>query len=149
MTPCMWNSKFPCREEQAKQSGKPSILPPGNPRCAASCTLFWAGAARGLEMTGGPPGFQLCDRKLAVFCRAASLFSHLRQIMLILRMKKTYGGFSRRGPDFVTEELAAVLSRKSSFEFKALFDIVHCNLRERKVASGGEEMLRLRAYEKL
>ncbi|HWB61786.1 MAG TPA: hypothetical protein VG733_20050 [Chthoniobacteraceae bacterium] len=64
-------------------------------------------------------------------------------------MKKTYGGFSRRGPDFVTEELASVLSRKSSFEFKALFDIVHENLRERKVASGGEEMLRLRAYEKL
>jgi hypothetical protein len=69
--------------------------------------------------------------------------------MVKLRMKKTYGGFSRRGPDFVTEELAAVLSRKSSFEFKALFDIVHLNLRERKVASGGEEMLRLRAYEKL
>jgi hypothetical protein len=65
------------------------------------------------------------------------------------RMKKTYGGFARRGPDFVTEELAAVLSRKSSFEFKALFDIVHTNLRERNVASGGEEMLRLRAYEKL
>ena len=64
-------------------------------------------------------------------------------------MKKTYGGFSRRGPDFVTEELASVLSRRSSFEFKALFDIVHGNLRERKVASGGEEMLRLRAYEKL
>ena len=64
-------------------------------------------------------------------------------------MKKTYGGFARRGPDFVTEELAAVLSRKNSFEFKALFDIVHGNLRERNVASGGEEMLRLRAYEKL
>ncbi len=42
-----------------------------------------------------------------------------------------------------------MLSRRSSFEFKALFDIVHGNLRERKVASGGEEMLRLRAYEKL
>ena len=64
-------------------------------------------------------------------------------------MKKTYGGFSRRGPDFVTEELAAVLSRKNSFEFKVLFEIVHGNLRERNVASGGEEMLRLRAYEKL
>ncbi|PYI71530.1 MAG: hypothetical protein DMF08_08275 [Verrucomicrobia bacterium] len=42
--------------------------------------------------------------------------------------------FSRRVPDLVTEELVAVLSRRSSFEFKQLF---------------GEEMLRLRAYEKL
>jgi hypothetical protein len=63
--------------------------------------------------------------------------------------KNSYGGFSRRGPDWITEELVAVLSRKTSFEFKALFEIVHSNLRERKAASGGEEMLRLRAYEKL
>lgn len=63
-------------------------------------------------------------------------------------MKTTYG-FSRRGPDRVAEELAAVLSKKASFEFKALFDIVHTNLRERNAAGGGEEMLRLRAYEKL
>jgi hypothetical protein len=57
--------------------------------------------------------------------------------------------FSRRVPDLVTEELVAVLSRRSSFEFKQLFDIVHENLRARNAASGGEEMLRLRAYEKL
>jgi hypothetical protein len=63
-------------------------------------------------------------------------------------MKTTYG-FSRRGPDRVAEELAGVLSSKASFEFKALFDIVHENLRARNAASGGEEMLRLRAYEKL
>lgn len=63
-------------------------------------------------------------------------------------MKTTYG-FSRRGPDRVAEELAAVLSRKASFEFKVLFDIVHANLRDRNAAGGGEEMLRLRAYEKL
>ncbi len=63
-------------------------------------------------------------------------------------MTKTFG-FSRRGPDFVTQELVAVLSSKTSFEFKALFDIVHQNLRARNAASGGEEMLRLRAYEKL
>jgi hypothetical protein len=30
-----------------------------------------------------------------------------------------------------------------------LFDIILLNLRERNAASGGEEMLRLRAYEKL
>ncbi|MEI6352062.1 MAG: hypothetical protein WCP06_13270 [Verrucomicrobiota bacterium] len=61
--------------------------------------------------------------------------------------KKT--AFSRRLPDLVTEELVSVLSRKSTFEFKQLFDIVHENLRARNAASGGEEMLRLRAYEKL
>ena len=61
--------------------------------------------------------------------------------------KKT--AFSRRLPDLVTEELAAVLTSKSSYEFKELFDIVHENLKNRNAASGGEEMLRLRAYEKL
>src|SRR5258708_36810302 len=55
----------------------------------------------------------------------------------------------RRVPDLVTEELVAVLSRRYSFEFKQLFDIVNENLRARNAASGGEEMLRLRAYEKL
>ena len=57
--------------------------------------------------------------------------------------------FSRRLPDLVTEELVAVLSQRKSFEFKQLFEIVHENLRQRNAASGGEEMLRLRAYEKL
>jgi hypothetical protein len=58
--------------------------------------------------------------------------------------------FSRRLPDLVTEELVSVLSKKgSSFEFKQLFDIVHERLKKRNAASGGEEMLRLRAYEKL
>ena len=61
--------------------------------------------------------------------------------------KKT--AFSRRLPDLVTEELASVLSSKTTYEFKELFDVVHENLRNRNAASGGEEMLRLRAYEKL
>jgi hypothetical protein len=61
--------------------------------------------------------------------------------------KKT--AFSRRLPDLVTEELAAVLSTKTTYEFKELFEVVHVNLRNRNAASGGEEMLRLRAYEKL
>jgi hypothetical protein len=65
--------------------------------------------------------------------------------MAILRKN----AFSRRVPDLVTEELVAVLSRRASFEFKQLFEIVHENLRARNAASGGEEMLRLRAYEKL
>src|SRR5437016_14167803 len=57
--------------------------------------------------------------------------------------------FTRRGPDNITEELIAVLSSRASFEFKPLFEIMLLNLRERNAASGGEEMLRLRAYEKL
>ncbi|HJT44787.1 MAG TPA: hypothetical protein VJ721_00825 [Chthoniobacterales bacterium] len=52
-------------------------------------------------------------------------------------------------PDNVTEELVAVLSARASFEFKPLFDVILGNLRERNAASGGEEMLRLRVYEKL
>src|SRR5689334_1513970 len=62
---------------------------------------------------------------------------------------KTAYGFTRRGPDRVIEELTSVLAEKSWFEFKELFLVVHANLRARNAASGGEEMLRLRAYEKL
>jgi hypothetical protein len=62
---------------------------------------------------------------------------------------KSTSSFSRRGPDRVAEELATVLCSKTSYEFKALFSIVHANLKARNAASGGEEMLRLRAYEKL
>ena len=57
--------------------------------------------------------------------------------------------FSRRAPDNITEELVAVLSSKASFEFKGLFDVIFLNLRQRNVAGVGEEMLRLRTYEKL
>jgi hypothetical protein len=65
-------------------------------------------------------------------------------------MSKSVGvSFSRRMPDNVTEELVAVLSSRASFEFKPLFDVIHLNLRARNAASGGEEMLRLRVYEKL
>jgi len=57
--------------------------------------------------------------------------------------------FIRRTPDIMTEELCAILSRNSSFEFKPLYDLVYANLHARNAASGGDEMLRLRAYEKL
>ena len=63
-------------------------------------------------------------------------------------MKKAYT-LKRRAPDILTLELATVLSEGNSFEFKALFSVVHANLRARNAANGGEEMLRLRAYEKL
>jgi hypothetical protein len=57
--------------------------------------------------------------------------------------------FTRRAPDNLTEELVVVLSSKESFEFKPLFEIILLNLRERNAANGGEELLRLRVYEKL
>ena len=63
--------------------------------------------------------------------------------------KPSGASFTRRAPDNITEELVAVLSSKASFEFNPLFEIILLNLRERNAASGGEEMLRLRAYEKL
>src|SRR4051812_21217540 len=63
-------------------------------------------------------------------------------------MKCSYS-FSRRAPDLLAQEIATVLSSKSWFDFKGLFDVVYGNLRSRKAAGGGEEMLRLRSYEKL
>src|SRR6266850_2841530 len=63
--------------------------------------------------------------------------------------KRSTISFKRRAPDLITEELVAVLSSKRWFEFKPLFVIVLGKLRARNAASGGEEMLRLRAYEKL
>ncbi len=57
--------------------------------------------------------------------------------------------FSRRVPDHVTDELVAVLSSPKQFAFNELFEEVYDNLKQRNAVSGGEEMLRLRAYEKL
>ncbi|HEY5705171.1 MAG TPA: hypothetical protein VIS96_06325, partial [Terrimicrobiaceae bacterium] len=64
-------------------------------------------------------------------------------------MYSHFSSFSRRGPDNITEELVAALSGSKSYEFKALFTVIHAALRARNAASGGEEMLRLRAYDKL
>ena len=44
---------------------------------------------------------------------------------------------------------AAILSAAEWIEFKPLFLLLHARLCERKVTGGGEEMLRLRAYDKL
>ena len=57
--------------------------------------------------------------------------------------------FSRRVPDHVTDELVNVLSRGKTHEFNALFGLVYENLKLKNAVSGGEEMLRLRSYEKL
>lgn len=42
-----------------------------------------------------------------------------------------------------------VLSEPNTFGFNDLFEVVYENLKKRNAVSGGEEMLRLRAYEKL
>jgi hypothetical protein len=55
----------------------------------------------------------------------------------------------RGGPDLLTEELINAFSGGKDIEFKPLFDLVYANLRARKAAHGGEEMLRLRIYERL
>ena len=58
--------------------------------------------------------------------------------------------FSRRIPDHVTDELVVVLNENdTALEFNNLFELVYENLKEKNAVSGGEEMLRLRAYEKL
>jgi len=49
----------------------------------------------------------------------------------------------------VSDALAEVLSSKGAWEFKTLFDLVHANLRSKDYGRGGDEMLRLRAHEKL
>ena len=51
--------------------------------------------------------------------------------------------------DHVTDELVNALSVDDSYEFKALFVKVFEALKRRNAVSGGEEMLRLRCYEKL
>lgn len=53
------------------------------------------------------------------------------------------------GPDVLTEELVSALSGNAIFEFKPLFTVVYGSLLARNAAYGGEEMLRLRLYEKL
>jgi hypothetical protein len=80
--------------------------------------------------------------------KAAIIPSTSRNLPLFSLMKSNYA-YSRRGPDRVAEELASVLSTKATFEFNPLFLKVHANLKARQAAGCGEEMLRLRVYEKL
>ena len=56
---------------------------------------------------------------------------------------------SRRLIDHVMDELVNVLSDHEALEFKELFSRVFDGLKKRNAVRGGEEMLRLRCYEKL
>ena len=67
----------------------------------------------------------------------------------MFQMYSNFSSFSRPGPDNITEELVAALSGSKSYEFRALFSVIHAALRARNAASGGDEMLRLRTYDKL
>ena len=69
------------------------------------------------------------------------------RVVMAITTKRTR--FSRRLPDHVTDELVNVLSERKQFGFNDLFERVFANLKLRNAVSGGEEMLRLRAYEKL
>ena len=57
--------------------------------------------------------------------------------------------FSNRSPDHLTDELVSVLGKGGSIEFKDLFLLVYAGLKVKNAVSGGNEMLRLRCYEKL
>jgi hypothetical protein len=57
--------------------------------------------------------------------------------------------FTRRIVDHITDEVVKVLSGDVSYEFKVLFVKVYEGLKLKNAVSGGEEMLRLRCYEKL
>lgn len=76
----------------------------------------------------------------------ALLCAIVRSLMATARKTR----FSRRVPDHVTDELVVVLSEETEFlHFNDLFQKVYDNLKKKNAVSGGEEMLRLRAYEKL
>src|SRR5579871_5096442 len=71
----------------------------------------------------------------------------VRSLRLVTMRKRLI--LRREGPDLLTEELVGALCGNSPFEFKPLFTVVYGNLQARKAAHGGEDMLRLRLYEKL
>jgi hypothetical protein len=93
------------------------------------------------------------DTSRPVPLRPVQLFEHcagyhvLHCSLNMARLKKN--DFSRRLPDLVTEELLFVLSQETSYEFKQLFEVVDDKLRRRNAVYVGEELLRLRVYEKL
>ena len=63
-------------------------------------------------------------------------------------MKRVFR-LARTGPDFLMDELTDVLRTDAWFEFNPLFLQVYGKLRERKAIGGGQELLRLRIYDKL
>ena len=90
-------------------------------------------------------------RPLVSVLQSSFIFSSIarRHVLYRLFIMAVYYFSRRRLPDLVTQELVFVLSQKGPYDFKKLFEVVYDNLRGRNAANGGQEMLRLRAYEKL
>jgi hypothetical protein len=90
-------------------------------------------------------------RPLVSVLQSSFIFSSIARCHVVYRLfiMAVYYFSRRRLPDLVTQELVFVLSQKGPYEFKKLFEVVYDNLRGRNAANGGQEMLRLRAYEKL
>ena len=76
----------------------------------------------------------------------AAFLSYIHVVMATTKRTR----FSRRLPDHVTDEIVNVLGGNDKlFGFNELFEDLYERLKTRNAVSGGEEMLRLRAYEKL
>ena len=90
-------------------------------------------------------------RPLVSVLQSSFILSSIARCHVLYRLciMAVYYFSRRRLPDLVTQELVFVLSQKGTYEFKKLFEVVYDNLRGRNAANGGQEMLRLRAYEKL
>ena len=93
-------------------------------------------------MGSHPPPRQDAPREFLLAQPPAPCF--IKRAMIL----KQTSAFARRGPDILTEELAAALREKESMDFKDLLPLVIERSRARGVG-GAEDMLRLRIYEKL
>jgi hypothetical protein len=71
------------------------------------------------------------------------------EAMVTIKAVAKKAPFSRRVVDHVTDELVNALSNGETYEFKPLFAKVFEALKLKNAVSGGEEMLRLRSYEKI
>ena len=56
---------------------------------------------------------------------------------------------SRKAPDLVTDELIVILHEAGMLEFNEIFQRTVVVMKEKHMSLGGEEILRLRIYEKL
>ncbi len=59
------------------------------------------------------------------------------------------GRAPRRSPDFIRREVLEVLSGVETIMFNDIFERVLAGMKQKGISIGGEEILRLRMYEKL
>lgn len=58
-------------------------------------------------------------------------------------------GSSRKSPDLVTDELIDIMQNAGVLEFNEIFLQMLSTMKEKKMPMSGEEILRLRIYDKL